>query len=698
MEGPLDLGGTYVTPSPRQTLYDTLKLLAILLAIEAAAVIYSIYTLGLYRDDRWLYFVMFNSIAAVPVVGIIIVYCLRWARGVIEFNAALAQGREATPEQARQAIASIFAFARNGALLLAALYTVTTMVFALVFFLRFDFSALEALIFFAFKSFSGINLSIIFYYTIKAVERPYLGNAVSRLMREGEYAFTHFRFSIKYKIFLVIFSVAAYLIFAALLMGFNQVESAQLLSLEENMKFWRDSAAAPIAGAEGLSLSETGKRLGPDTSLLLLGKEGAMLQGNREELSREELRQIITGPEQGEIKDYRKKRLVLYRRLPQGDSIVLVGRFRKFANAEAAAGSVMLALFFAAIILTLAATWMLVGDINTPLKGILEFLHRVSRGERGIILREYSEDELGIFVRDLVRTTSLLEQRTRRADDLVLSIQEIAAVVGNSLEKVKAATDEQAQGVDIQDDAVEQAGAVSREILKMSGQISDLAREVRGSAELNLKSCREGDARVALALAGFKEMGQYVEDISGNVLDLGRHIARISSIVEIIEEISDQIGLLSLNAELEAAGAGEIGARFLAVAQEVRRLSDRTMEVVNQIARLVDSTVTSSDRAVESARKGLELVTNSSKLADAIGETIGEIKEQAGLTETAARNIASASGRQDEESEKLKSSILHVDATARQIKENTARVRQAMDELSLSADKLMEKVHGSGQD
>lgn len=690
-------------PSSRQVIIDTSKLLGIMLSIEAAVVAYTIYTLGLYRDDRWFYFVLYNSIAAGPVVGTVIVYCLRWARGVIEFNEVLAAGEEPTPEQARRAIASVFTFARNGSLLLAALYTAATALFAMALYIWHDFSKIEALLLFAFKSFSGINLSVIFYYTIKIVERPHLGNAVSLLMARGDYFWEHFHFSVRYKIFLVIFCMVAYLVFAALLMGFNQVESVQIHNLQQNIDYWRQSLEQRLGAAADGSTESTFQnmddRLSSDASLVILGPEGESLLGGDEELSPEEKEQALSATEPGRIMDYKAKRIVSFGRLP-GDNgvLVLVGRWKKFASAGAATSRVIAALFIAAVILSVAATLMLVTDINTPLKGILKFLHGVSKGERGIVLREYSEDELGVFVRDLARTTSLLEDRTRRAEDLVARIEEIAQIVGQSFEKVKAATYEQALGVDVQADATGRASTISNEILKTSSLITEHAQEVRNSAELNLSSCREGDERVVLALEGFKEMGAYVEEISGAVLDLGNNIAKITSIVEIISEISDQISLLSLNAELEAAGAGELGTRFLTVAREVQRLANSTMEVVDNIARLVDSTVKSSDRAVDSARKGGELVTKSARLADAIGKTIGQIKTQAEATESAAAKISSASQRQMEESQKMANSIVDVDSTAHQIKENTARVQAAMEELSQAAQKLSARIQDTRQE
>ena len=74
-----------------------------------------------------------------------------------------------------------------------------------------------------------------------------------------------------------------------------------------------------------------------------------------------------------------------------------------------------------------------------------------------------------------------------------------------------------------------------------------------------------------------------VQSIAESMLRLGENSQQIGGIVEIIDEISDQTNLLSLNAAIEAAGAGEAGKRFAIVAQEVKRLAERTVDATRQI-------------------------------------------------------------------------------------------------------------------
>ncbi len=219
-------------------LRDTLLILGVMLVIGVMTVLYAIYALGLYRDDRWIPFVIYIGIAIIPVSGIMLFFIFRWAREVNEFDKVLLAGEEPTKLHAENAIRSIFKWISHGAFLLGLLMAMMIAIVILIMYKHYGFSSREAVFGVIFGVIAGLNLCILQYYTGKISEQRRIGESVERLLVSGVYEWPHFKLSIRYKIFLVIFGVVAYLLWGAIITGFTQVENSRRVQLQENLRNW----------------------------------------------------------------------------------------------------------------------------------------------------------------------------------------------------------------------------------------------------------------------------------------------------------------------------------------------------------------------------------------------------------------------------------------------------------------------------
>src|SRR5512144_839402 len=102
------------------------------------------------------------------------------------------------------------------------------------------------------------------------------------------------------------------------------------------------------------------------------------------------------------------------------------------------------------------------------------------------------------------------------------------------------------------------------------------------------------------------------------MLKLGEHSQKIGGIVDIIDEISDQTNLLALNAAIEAAGAGEAGRRFAVVAQEVKRLAERTVLATRQIRGLIEEIQAATNTTIMVTEDGTKAVDRAASLVDKV--------------------------------------------------------------------------------
>jgi methyl-accepting chemotaxis protein len=679
---------------------DTLLLVGAMIGLVGVSLSYLIYALGLYEESRWKPLAFWIGLLAAPTVGIILYFCFVWAKAVNAFDKVLKEGREPTLAQAAAAVRSIYDWISKGSALTALSVAAITLFTALVLQRHHGYSRTESGFVAVFGLISGLNLGIIFYYAGKISERRRLGLAVERLLAAGVYDWDHFRLGIRYKIFIAIFTVVAYLLCSAILMGFSLVQNLQKGRLEDELA-QRLQQESELLGAD--PASNSAKVAGAPradslrTSLVVLDQNGVILSGDARDLSRAEIQSISRADSAGRITDYGRYQLVLYAPIPARKLVVAaIGNWGASLGVYWRTRGMLFFLSLATILLSLLATYLLASDIGTPINKIFHYLRGLSGGEAPGRLGAYSEDEMGGFARELARTTALLEAKTARAEVLLAHIREIAQAVEVNADQVESATQEQSGQVHGQASAIAEVLSTSQEIAATARQITKSAVEAQQSAELNLQSCRSGGDRVGQALRSFKALGDYVEKLSAIVVGLGKVIGKITGVAEIIQEIADQINLLSLNAELEATAAGEAGKRFGVVADEVRRLAVGAMDSVAAIRALVESTVDSTRSAVETARQGQGLAGEGSRMADAVGQTIREIEHQAEITVAAAGQITTITVQQKQASEQMAETVSEIDSSSREIKSNAEKVLAAMERLSQAAKKLGDEFTGTG--
>ena len=187
----------------------------------------------------------------------------------------------------------------------------------------------------------------------------------------------------------------------------------------------------------------------------------------------------------------------------------------------------------------------------------------------------------------------------------------------------------------------EAADALSRmgDALSTASQASG---EVRNAADRAEAATSTGTDAVRSVVTGMDRIRQAVEDASAKVTHLGTKSERIGAIVETIDDIADQTNLLALNAAIEAARAGEQGKGFAVVADEVRKLAERSSLATDEIGRLIGEVQRETREAVEAMQAGTREVGVGAELADRAGQSLADIGETVRATRLATIEIADA--------------------------------------------------------
>ncbi len=239
---------------------------------------------------------------------------------------------------------------------------------------------------------------------------------------------------------------------------------------------------------------------------------------------------------------------------------------------------------------------------------------------------------------DLTVQASVTEDVTGAiADSINFTIEELRTLVkgiNSATDQVaKATQDAQAisnrlyEASQRQNKEIQQA---SSSVLQMAQSISEVSQSAVQSARVaqqSLAAAEKGGRAVQNQISGMNEIRTQIQDTSKRIKRLGESSLEIGEIVELISDITEQTNVLALNAAIQAASAGEAGRGFTVVAEEVQRLAERSGEATKQIEAIVKTIQADTQDAVAAMEKSTVGVVEGTKLSDAAGQALEEIRK-----------------------------------------------------------------------
>ena len=200
-----------------------------------------------------------------------------------------------------------------------------------------------------------------------------------------------------------------------------------------------------------------------------------------------------------------------------------------------------------------------------------------------------------------------------------------AQQTNEAVDQLSQAIDSIARGATEQARQVQAAAATAEQMSAQVEQVAIDARDVAQAGEETRDSAVEGAAAVRETVAGMNEIRSVIAEAASTVADLGQLGEKIGAVVETIDDIAEQTNLLALNAAIEAARAGEHGRGFAVVADEVRKLAERSQRETRAITDLIHDVQSRTRDAVSAMKVGSERVEQGSTRADRAGAALTEI-------------------------------------------------------------------------
>ena len=269
-------------------------------------------------------------------------------------------------------------------------------------------------------------------------------------------------------------------------------------------------------------------------------------------------------------------------------------------------------------------------------------------------------------------------------------LESVANIVSSASEELAAQIEQSERG------AAQQASRVTETataVEEMNSTVLEVARNASSAADISAQTKGKAEEGAHIVEAAVNAIGSVQRDsqaLKTDMTTLAEHAQNISQIMSVISDIADQTNLLALNAAIEAARAGEAGRGFAVVADEVRKLAEKTMASTTDVGNAIRAIQQSADASTKQVETTVENVLKATSLSEKCGEALKEIVALADTTADQVRAIATASEQQSASSEEIAQSVTQVNTIAGE----TAR---AMQEASRAVEALVQQNQSMGQ-
>ena len=340
-------------------------------------------------------------------------------------------------------------------------------------------------------------------------------------------------------------------------------------------------------------------------------------------------------------------------------------------------------IFIALIVVVILSGMFLSRSITKPLDNATVLSQALAEGDLTVNVDSRQNDEFG----KLLAAEKTMVENIKR---IVGQVSGSASTLASSADELSATTEQITSGINDQSNQLEQTSAATSEVSQTIIEVAKNATDASDAAKESVGIANDGKSVVEQTVTSMMKIADNVETSSKSIGELGESSKKIGDIIDVINDIASQTNLLALNAAIEAARAGEQGRGFAVVADEVRKLAEKTSKATEEITSMISKIQHDTDVSVQSMNKNMSEAEEGVILATQAKDALDKIVNASERCLDQVNSIATASEEQSSAVEEVSMNIESISSNFSISRDAVSQTSQSIVDLSKISGELLD--------